>query len=173
MKPVLDLIGEHSTSFVLGLIATCAGLVVALFIFASRLSKMQGLWRNLFAEADGQNIERMLLTHLRDRMEIQEKLDDQGAAVRDLQDRMSTAKRFVGLVRYDAFEDVGGAQSFAMALYDEQGDGLIMTSVVGRTDCRVYAKPLLRGKSERSLSQEEQRAIAIAKDAGPKTVLSP
>lgn len=173
MKSLLDAIQANSATLVLILGIVCLGLIATLLIFASRLSKMQGLWQQLFAHADGQNIERMMLTHLRDRMEIQERLDGLGASLQDLQERMASAKRFVGLVRYDAFEDVGGAQSFALAVYDERGDGVIMTSVVGRTDCRVYAKPLVRGSSERSLSQEEQRAIASARDARPKTVLSP
>jgi hypothetical protein len=65
-------------------------------------------------------------------------------------------------VRYDAFEDVGGAQSFALALYDDQGNGAVMNGIVGRTDCRVYCKPLVAGRSPHNLSQEESRAISEA-----------
>lgn len=85
---------------------------------------------------------------------------------------MTGAKRHVGLVKYDAFEDVGGSQSFALALYDDKGDGALITSLVGRSDCRVYCKPLIGGKSERSLSQEEQRAIREAVQTGPKSIVS-
>jgi hypothetical protein len=78
----------------------------------------------------------------------------------------------LGLVRYDAFEDVGGSQSFALAIYDENGDGAILTSIVGRADCRVYAKPLVKMQSERKLSQEEQRAINDARSDAPKSITS-
>ncbi|HVL40209.1 MAG TPA: DUF4446 family protein, partial [Fimbriimonadaceae bacterium] len=89
-----------------------------------------------------------------------------------LEEKVAGAKRHVGLVRYDAFEDVGGSQSFALAIYDDKGNGAVITSLVGRTDCRVYCKPLLNGRSERNLSQEEQRAIEAAASAEPKTILS-
>jgi hypothetical protein len=75
-------------------------------------------------------------------------------------------------VKYDAFEDVGGNQSFALAVYDDRGDGALITSLSGRTDCRVYCKPLIAGKSERNLSQEEQRAIQEAVQKGPKSIVS-
>ena len=85
----------------------------------------------------------------------------EGRLVR-LEDQMMTSKRFVGLVRYDAFDDVGGKQSFSLAVYDENGDGAIVTSQVGRMDCRVYAKSLIGGQAEAELSQEEMDALRSA-----------
>ena len=55
------------------------------------------------------------------------------------------AVRRVGLVRYDAFEDVGGRLSFSCALLDDHGTGVVMTSINGRQDTRVYAKPINEG----------------------------
>ena len=85
---------------------------------------------------------------------------------------MEKAKSHLGLVRYDAFEDVGGNQSFALALYDDNGDGMIINGLIGRTDCRVYAKPLVGGRSDRNLSQEERRAIEEALSRAPKSVVT-
>lgn len=93
--------------------------------------------------------------------------------VESLESRMEVSKRHMGLVRYDAFEDVGGNQSFALALYDDDGNGAVLSSIIGRSEARVYCKPLVNGRSERSLSQEEQRAIREAKTAGPRTIVSP
>lgn len=77
------------------------------------------------------------------------------------------------MVRYDAFEEVRGNQSFAMALYDDQGNGVVLSGIVGRTDSRVYCKPLVNGRSERNLSQEEQRAIEEATASRVKSIVSP
>jgi len=173
MKPLQESITQYSSELILLLLASVLILIVVTFGLAKRLRKLNANWKQIFEGAQGENIERMLLTHLRDRMDISERLDRLDLAVDALMEDMKSAKRFVGLVRYDAFEDVGGAQSFALAIYDEQGDGVIVTSVVGRSDCRVYSKPLFRGRSERNLSQEEQRAIKEARDLGPKTLLSP
>jgi Protein of unknown function (DUF4446) len=68
----------------------------------------------------------------------------------------------VALVRYDAFEDVGGRLSFSCALLDGHGDGMVVTSINGRQDTRVYAKPIRGGTSEYNLSEEEEQAIRDA-----------
>jgi hypothetical protein len=72
------------------------------------------------------------------------------------------AVRHVGLVRYDAFEDVGGRLSFSCALLDDHGTGVVMTSISGRQDTRVYAKPVAEGQSPYNLSVEEEEAIRKA-----------
>jgi len=72
------------------------------------------------------------------------------------------AVRHVAVLRYDAFEDVGGRLSFSCALLDDQGDGVVITSINGRQDTRVYAKPIIEGKSRYNLSTEEEEAIRQA-----------
>jgi hypothetical protein len=69
----------------------------------------------------------------------------------------------IGSVRFDAFEDMGGRLSFSMALLDEAGDGVVITAINGRTDTRVYAKPVVGGTSRHNLSEEEVAAIAQAR----------
>jgi hypothetical protein len=68
----------------------------------------------------------------------------------------------VGMIRYDAFEDVGGQLSFSCALLDDRGDGVVITSINGRQDTRVYAKPVKAGRSSHNLSEEETSAIRQA-----------
>lgn len=79
------------------------------------------------------------------------------------------AVRHVGLVRYDAFEDVGGRLSFSCALLDDHANGVVVTSINGRQDTRVYAKPVTSGKSGYNLSIEEEEAIrqALARPREP------
>ncbi|HET7236935.1 MAG TPA: DUF4446 family protein [Actinomycetota bacterium] len=81
------------------------------------------------------------------------------------------AVRHVGLVRYDAFEDVGGRLSFSCALLDDHGTGVVVTSINGRQDTRVYAKPIAEGHSSYNLSVEEEEAIRQAL-AGPREAMS-
>jgi hypothetical protein len=77
------------------------------------------------------------------------------------------AVRHVGLLRYDAFVDVGGRLSFSCALLDDHGNGVVVTSINGRQDTRVYAKPIAQGRSPYNLSAEEEEAIRQAL-AGPR-----
>lgn len=79
--------------------------------------------------------------------------------------------RRVALLRYDAFEDVGGRLSFSCALLNDHGTGVVLTSINGRQDTRVYAKPVTERTSTYNLSLEEEEAIRQAMaDAADETV---
>jgi Protein of unknown function (DUF4446) len=75
---------------------------------------------------------------------------------------LADALRHVAVVRYDAFGDMGGRLSFTAALLDDSGDGLVITSINGRTESRAYAKGVKEGDSDQLLSPEELQAIALA-----------
>lgn len=91
------------------------------------------------------------------------------AAVDDLQryDRVLTelvqaAVSGVHLVRYDAFQEMGGRMSFSAALVDAHGNGVILTTINGRSDNRTYLRLVTGGVAEVELSEEEQQALSGA-----------
>ena len=75
---------------------------------------------------------------------------------------LADAIRHVAVVRYDAFGDMGGRLSFSAALLDDSGDGLVLSSIAGRTETRTYAKGVKRGTSEAQLSPEEEQVVGWA-----------
>lgn len=85
-----------------------------------------------------------------------------------LASRLQLALKHVGLVRYRAYEDVGGDQSFALALLDDDQSGVVLAGLHGRSGDRIYAKPVKQGRSSYALSQEELEAIAKA-GRGPRS----
>ena len=80
---------------------------------------------------------------------------------------LADALRHVAVVRYDAFADMGGRLSFSAALLDDAGDGLVLTSINGRTETRTYAKGIKGAASEHTLSPEEEQAISFAMRGAP------
>jgi hypothetical protein len=72
------------------------------------------------------------------------------------------ALRHLGLVRYDAFGDVGGRQSWSLALLDDEGNGVVLTAIHGRSEARSYAKSVFAWTSELPMSPEEQDAVRSA-----------
>ena len=68
----------------------------------------------------------------------------------------------VGIVRFNPFSEVGGDQSFSIALLDGNNDGLVISSLYSREGNRVYGKPIKNGSSQYSLSKEEEEAIKKA-----------
>ena len=67
------------------------------------------------------------------------------------------------MVRYDAFTDTGGQLSWSLALLDDSGSGVVLTSIQGRNESRTYAKNVAAWTSETQLSPEEEDAISHAK----------
>jgi len=84
------------------------------------------------------------------------------ATDRTQQYQIEGSVRRVALLRYDAFEDVGGRLSFSCAMLDEHGTGVVITSINGRQETRVYAKPVTARTSNYHLSAEEEEAIRQA-----------
>ena len=76
--------------------------------------------------------------------------------------RVAGAVQHVGVVRFDAFRDLGGLLSFAVALIDDRGNGLVFSSIYGRSESRTYAKPVIERSSPYELSPEEREAIRLA-----------
>lgn len=96
-------------------------------------------------------------------------VDDLRAEVSSLQNGLARVRhdvddalRHVAVVRYDAFPDMGGRLSFSAALLDDAGDGLVLTSINGRSETRTYAKGVKGGTGEQQLSPEEEQAIGFA-----------
>ncbi|MGI8522633.1 MAG: DUF4446 family protein [Nocardioides sp.] len=73
------------------------------------------------------------------------------------------ALRHVAVVRYDAFGDMGGHLSWSLALLDAGGNGLVLTSIHGRSEARTYAKSIAEWTCSQQLSPEEDEAIAHAR----------
>jgi hypothetical protein len=73
------------------------------------------------------------------------------------------ALRHLAVVRYDAFGDVGGQLSWSMALLDDHGNGVVLTSIHGRSEARTYAKNVAAWSCDQALSPEEDEAIRFAK----------
>lgn len=80
----------------------------------------------------------------------------------ELEDLSQRTLQKVAVIRYNPFSDTGGDQSFAIALLDSLGNGVVLSSLHSRTDTRVFAKPVQSGRSRYQLSDEEQEAVKKA-----------
>jgi hypothetical protein len=90
------------------------------------------------------------------------KLEEIEGTLRAMESPVARSIQCVGLVRFNPFQETGGDQSFALAMLDRKGDGVVISSLHGRTATRFYAKPVKSGSSHISLSEEEIQAIQQA-----------
>jgi uncharacterized protein DUF4446 len=134
-------------------------VVLVLVVRQRRLARrIEGLTRG----EDGRSLEAILAAHLErvhglsrdvDRLEARSAIQEAG---------LRHAFQRVGIVRFNPFEDTGGNQSFAIALLDAKGDGVVISSLHARGSTRVYAKAVKAGKAETSASAEEAQALREA-----------
>lgn len=101
----------------------------------------------------------LLHSHIGEVGELRAEVAKLEHATTGLRDLMRCHISRVGTVHYDAFDDMGGQLSFSTALLDEHSDGLVLTSINGRTETRTYVKQLTGGSSGHNLSTEEREAI--------------
>ncbi|MDP8905014.1 MAG: DUF4446 family protein [Chloroflexota bacterium] len=89
-------------------------------------------------------------------------LDDVRNRLPGVEERAARAVQRVGVVRFNPFEDTGSNQSFALALLDSRGDGVVISSLHSRQQTRIYLKSIVGGKCETALSEEEAEALRQA-----------
>jgi hypothetical protein len=149
------------------LIAVVAGAValIALAVAAMANNRLTHLRRSM-AILQGKNDAKTLMEVISDNVQRVEGFEKvmrlQAKRQEELFALLGRSARNLGVVRYDAFDDMGGKMSFSAALLDDHGNGLVITSINARAESRAYAKPIKGGMSEHNLSGEEQRAIANA-----------
>lgn len=153
------------------LVAVAAAAAAALALLVALIAHLRfGRLRRAYSVLQGGDDSASLLSVVRRQAdEIARLRTEVGTAGRQLEGARSDladAIRHVSVVRYDAFADMGGRLSFSAALLDDAGDGLVLTSINGRTETRSYAKGVKGGTSEHTLSPEEEQAIAFALRGG-------
>lgn len=152
----------YASFFWLGLLL----LDVVLFIWLLLLRRGQRAVAHRFQEQieaiEGRDWEKVVADYLEEIRITTERAKELAHRSEEVERKVERTIQRVGVVRFNAFPDVGGDQSFAIALLDNQGDGVVISSLQGRTGNRVYAKPLKRWDSTYALSDEEKQAIAKA-----------
>lgn len=152
---------------VVALAAAVVLLLLLVLLQARRIRSLRGRLDRLTRGADGANLDAVLDAHLDKVFAVARELDDLAARSATVEAAGRRAIQRVGLVRFNPFEDTGGNQSFALALTDSAGSGLIVSSLHSRTGTRIYAKPITAGRSDGALSEEEQAALRMALASPP------
>ncbi len=139
------------------------GLALALAVIALwQIRSLNTLRKNFFAGKKGANLEHIIEGL---KAELKNLYDEQaalGLALNRLKEAQGYSIQKIGVVRFNPFEDLGGNFSFCIALLDVHGNGVVITSMHGRQQNRVYTKKITSGQSEMQLTEEEQKAIEQA-----------
>jgi hypothetical protein len=143
------------------------GLLIASLVLSRRVRRANDAYRSLVSDSQGGSLQQLLDSHLGKVIEVGAKMEELDRLYAQLESRSRGSLQHVGVVRFNPFEDTGSDQSFAIALLDDRRDGIVLSSLHGRGQTRVFAKPVEGGESTHQLSDEEAQAIRIAVEGSP------
>ncbi len=147
-------------------LAVVAGVALLSFLLVLivmlRIRKVRREYRMLLGESGDQDLLATVGESVGKTRDFEQRMQSVTDAQEDLAAVGRLALQRFAIVRYDAFEDMGGQLSFSAALLDDYGDGIVVTSINGRTETRTYAKSVRAMKSQHNLSDEEREAIESA-----------
>ena len=138
-------------------------LLILLIVQISKTNKLKKRLDQFLLGKDGASLEQDILKLYDDNQFLRELEEKDRNDIDTIFNRMQTVYQKMGLVRYDAFNQMGGQLSYSLALLDENDNGFIINSVHSTEGCYSYSKEIRNGDNNITLSAEEAEALAIAK----------
>ncbi len=151
---------------VVAVLATVVALLALLLAWQAnrRHAAMLQRFRVLWGEGPGADVASVVAQQGERLAGERHRVDQVEESLNGLREDLAQSLRHIAVVRYDAFGDMGGRMSFSVAVIDDRGDGMVLSSIHARGESRTYAKGVVAGKSDVTLTPEEQQALAAARE---------
>ena len=151
----------------IGILISVLGAVILFLIVLNivnirSISKLKKKYDKFMLGKNAESLENEITDLFEDNKFIKSSIEKNRKDIHALYRKFESSLQKVGIIKYDAFEQIGGKLSFCMALLDENNNGFILNSVYGAEGCYTYTKEIKNGNCETSLGQEEEKALSIA-----------
>lgn len=146
----------------LGLLVINVILLILLIVAFVQINTFKKKYNKFMLGKDGGSLENDIMALYEDNRFMKLSIDKNREDIKILNKKHESALQKVGLVKYDAFKEMGGKLSFALALIDEKNDGVLLNSVHSSDGCYSYTKRIKNGESQIALSNEEKVAVERA-----------
>lgn len=161
---LFDQFGIDIGYVVIGMAGVIVLLFIILLVMMIRNHGMRKKYKQFMSGENGKSLEKAIL----DKFESIDKLEEDVSVINknisDIRGQLTTAYQKIGMVKYDAFKEIGGKLSFVLVLLTEDDNGFILNSMHSTKDgCYTYAKEVVNGEAFVILSEEEQQALEEAK----------
>ena len=137
-------------------------LFIIIFLQMKKLNQLQKRINKFMTGKDAKSLEKDIVGLYEDNKFLKINVDKNKKDIRTLYKNMEHAFQKIGLIKYDAFQQMGGKLSFSLALLDENNNGFILNSVHSTEGCYTYTKEIKNGECAISLGEEEQQALDMA-----------
>ena len=157
-----DLFSVDTLYIVLGLAGVSLITLILAIVALCKAAKLKKKYRSFMEGADGKSIESLIHEHLDEIESIRTVGEKNSAAVKDIYEKMQYTFQKVGIVKYDAFHEMGGKLSFALCMLDKKDNGYVVNVMHSNDGCFAYIKEIVNGKSYIELGKEEEKAVKQA-----------
>lgn len=156
---------EGLTNALVIMIVVVAVLFIGLSIHLMlRMTKLEKRYKRFMKGADGISLEKHFTNEFERLDELRDEQRDEKAALAAVSQEQRKNFTKYGIVKYDAFEDIGGKLSFVLALLNEDNTGIVLNAIHSKDNCFLYLKEIVKGESYIMLSKEEIKALNIARN---------
>ena len=162
MDEIFARIGIDQGILVLLLMVLVLILIVVFLNVSLALHRLNRKYTMFMKGADGQSLERMFSQKMKEFERLARANEDNSLELRQMKSVLKKTPTKYGIVKYDAFDDVGGKLSFALAMLDAENTGFILNAIHSRDNCFFYIKEIVNGESYTLLSSEETDALRPA-----------
>jgi len=169
---IMDTLKDNAGVLIALLFLVDALLIVGIFMLFRQLSLMRRNVTILKRGVEGSSLVEKVASQAIQIEDLYALLDEQAAQKDYLTEVLAGTLQRFAVVRFDAFEDMGGKLSYSVTMLDENGDGVIFTSIYGRNENRTYAKAVRAGNASHVLSREESESLRKALSAKPPLIRS-
>ncbi len=159
MTELNALLSENLAIVVICILVLWFFLFILAAVSLSKHRKTREMWNKFTGGLNVGNVEMLLENNASRLNEAELSIREMKMYIQRLESRLSFAIQSVGIVKYNAFDNVGNHLSFSLALLDQYKNGVVITSIYGRDFTTLYGKAIRMGRSEYPLSSEEDEAI--------------
>lgn len=147
---------------IVALVVIILFLIILNIVNIRSISKLKKKYDKFMLGKNAESLENEITDLFEDNKFIKNSIEKNKKDIHALYRKFESSLQKVGIIKYDAFDQIGGKLSFCMALLDENNNGFILNSVYGAEGCYTYTKEIKNGNCETSLGQEEEKALSIA-----------
>ena len=158
-----ELTGIGNGVYILALAALVIVLIIVVIVQSTKTSKLKKRYEAFMTGKEMVSLEDELRKQIETTNELKNTVEGNSKDILSILGKMKHSFQKVGVVKYDAFNEMGGKLSFSLALLDEREDGFILNAMHSREGCYTYIKEIVKGNAYIVLAEEEAKALAIAK----------
>ena len=166
MSTIFDSIGIDPGIIIIALLVIVVILIACNISMNMRMTRLERKYKMFMKGSDAQSLEKTFVRKFAQIDRLYEAKEDHEQAIKTLAKHFKVIYSKYGVEKYDAFDDVGGKLSFALAFLDRENTGIILNAVHSRDNCFLYLKEIVKGESYVMLSQEEVEALRKAVNFG-------